>query len=148
MHKQLVHFIVPPALVTTLTVITLRLALNSIYNNTYIQLVTAHTLVLTGLFLVVFVQPPVRFLALGDKYSGDWRPTYVAGGVFVFFNIALQIPYLQNLFKLYPLASLQDYLIVWGMALVWAILTLGLWHFRWLRRVLEWSSGWMVTTKE
>ena len=64
------------------------------------------------------------------------------------FQITTHIPLAQRLLKLAPLTSLQDYLVVWGTALVWAILTLIVWRLQWLKRVLDWSSGWMVATQE
>jgi cation-transporting ATPase E len=35
-------------------------------------------MVVTGLLLVVFVEPPIEWLAGGDVPSGDWRPTVMA----------------------------------------------------------------------
>ncbi len=149
MHKQLVHFVVPAALMTALCVV----AVNSVFVNTsfsitYPQLVVTHLLVAIGLLLVVFVQPPLRFLAGGDEFSGDWRPTYVAAALFLVFQITTHIPLAQRFLMLEPLSSVQDYLFVWGMALVWAIMTLIIWRLRWLKSILDWSAGWMVAKQE
>jgi magnesium-transporting ATPase (P-type) len=149
MHKQLVHFVIPAALMTALCVVVIySIFINISFSITYSQLVITHLLVVIGLLLVVFVQPPLRFLARGDEFSGDWRPTYIAAALFLIFQITTHIPLAQRLLKLAPLASPQDYLFVWGTALVWAILTLIVWRLHWLKRVLDWSSGWMVTTQE
>jgi hypothetical protein len=149
MHKQLIHFIAPAAAMAAVCVVVLNsFFLKASASTAYNQLVVTHLLVAIGLFLVVFVQPPVRFLAFGDDFSGDWRPTYIAVGLFLIFQITTHIHLAQVYLKIAPLAAMQDYLFVWGMALVWAILTLLLWRFRWLKRVLDWSSGWLATSKE
>ena len=149
MHKQLVHFVIPAAIMTALCVVVIySVLIDTSYSIIYTQLVITHLLVVIGLLLVIFVQPPLRFLAKGDEFSGDWRPTYIAAVLFMIFQITTHIPLAQRLLKLAPLTSLQDYLVVWGTALVWAILTLIVWRLQWLKRVLDWSSGWMVATQE
>jgi magnesium-transporting ATPase (P-type) len=149
MHLQLVHFIVPAAAMTAVCVVVLHTFFaRASASITYNQQVVTHLLVVIGLILVVFVQPPVRILALGDQFSGDWRPTYVVVVLFLIFQIATHVSLAQRFLKLAPLASLQDYLLVWGMALIWALLTLGFWRMRWLRQVLGWSSRWMLTSQE
>ena len=149
MHKQLVHFVIPAALMTACCVVVIySIFINISYSIIYSQLVITHLLVVIGLLLVIFVQPPLRFLAKGDEYSGDWRPTYIAAVLFLIFQITTHIPLAQRLFKLAPLASIWDYLVVWGTSLVWAILTLIFWRSQWLKRILDWSLGWMVTTQE
>lgn len=149
MHKQLVHFVVPAALLTALCVVAVySVFMKFSFSITYPQLVVTHLLVVIGLLLVVFVQPPLRFLAWGDEFSGDWRPTYVAAALFLIFQITIHIPLAQRYLKLAPLASIQDYLFVWGIALAWAIMTLMVWRFRWLKLILDWSAGWMVASQE
>lgn len=148
-HIQLVHFFVPAAVMTALGVIVLQnVFIKNFSSIVYTQLAVTHLLVSTGLLLVVFVQPPVRFLAGGDEFSGDWRPTYVAGILFLVFQIATHMALAQRYLKISPLASLQDYLIVWGISLVWAILLLVIWRLRWLNRILGWGSRWMVSSQE
>ncbi len=149
MHLQLIHFIAPAAAMMAFTV----LVIYSIFLGTgvgilYTQQTVTHSLVLMGLLLVVFVQPPVRFLAGGDENSGDWRPTYVAVVLFLIFQIATHIPIVQRLLMLAPLRSWQDYLLVWGISIIWAILTLGLWRLNWLKRGLDRSSRWMLASAE
>ena len=90
MHKQLVHFVVPAALLTALCVVAVySVFMKFSFSITYPQLVVTHLLVVIGLLLVVFVQPPLRFLAWGDEFSGDWRPTYVAAALFLIFQITI-----------------------------------------------------------
>ena len=149
MHKQLVHFVIPAALMTAICVVAVySVYMNSSFSLTYPRLVVTHLLIVIGLLLVVFVQPPLRFLAGGDEFSGDWRPTYVAAALFLIFQISTHISLVQRLLKLAPLASIQDYLFVWGFAMVWAIMTLVVWRLRWLKSILDWGAGWMVATQE
>jgi hypothetical protein len=138
MQSQLVHFVVPAAATIALTVLLIHSVLLGVKVSTaYTQQVITHTLVLIGLFLVVFVQPPMRFLAGGDEYSGDWRPTYAAAVVYLVFQIAIRIPFFSRLCQTAPLKSTQDHLLVLGIALLWAILTLGIWHINRLTQAPE-----------
>ena len=149
MHKQLIHFVIPASMMTSICVVAVySVFMNISFNIIYPRLVVTHLLVVIGLLLVVLVQPPLRFLSGGDEFSGDWRPTYVAAALFLVFQATSHIPLAQRYLMLAPLASVQDYFFVWGTALVWAILTLIIWRFRWLKVVLDWSSEWIVATQE
>ncbi|HRF99340.1 MAG TPA: hypothetical protein PLZ51_29205, partial [Aggregatilineales bacterium] len=87
---------------------------------------------IAGLMLVVFVEPPTRWLVGGDLYSGDWRYTILAIAIFgLYVAIVLIVP-LRRFFELSPLSTML-YLFIAGMALLW-MLTL---RFVWRRRVLE-----------
>lgn len=141
MPLQLLHFIIPAAMVNALCVVILHtIFLRQNASIAYTQLAVTHLLVTTGLMLVVFVQPPLRFLAVGDEYSGDWRPTYVAGVLFVIFQVANHVYLAQYYLKIGPLASAQDYFLVSGISLVWAILVFIIWRLRWLTRIIDWSQ--------
>jgi magnesium-transporting ATPase (P-type) len=137
MQRQLAHFVVPAATMMALTVLLIR----SIFSPTaggieYTQQAVTHALVYMGLLLVVFVQPPVRFLAGGDECSGDWRLTYVVAVLFPLFQLVVRMPLAQKYLKLAPLASLNDFLLLLGISLVWAVLTLAIWRLPWLKRAV------------
>ncbi|MEJ2348513.1 MAG: hypothetical protein P8Y03_01875 [Anaerolineales bacterium] len=137
MQRQLAHFVVPAAMMMALTVLLIR----SIFSPTaggieYTQQAVTHGLVYMGLLLVVFVQPPVQFLAGGDECSGDWRLTYVVAVLFPLFQLVVRMPLAQRYLKLAPLASLNDFLLILGISLVWAVLTLAIWRLAWLRRAV------------
>jgi len=144
MRLYLARFILPPALTIALTVLILFwqfiLARRGLL---YTQHVVTHTLVCIGLLLVVFARPPVKWLAGGDRLTQDRRPTILAAVLFVIWNIFVWLPIVQRYISVSPLASLQDYLIVWGVALLWGLLIQLVWRLPWLNRGMDYLSSWL-----
>jgi cation-transporting ATPase E len=75
-------------------------------------------LVMVGLGLIVFVEPPTEWLAVVQERSPDWRPTGLAVGLAVGFVILVVAPPLRDIFGLTPLGVL-DWALVLGLAAVW-----------------------------
>jgi cation-transporting ATPase E len=98
------------------------------------ELAVTYGLILMGLLLVVFVQPPTRAWVGGDVLSGDWRNTYMALGLFIFYNIVVWVPLAQNLLRLAPLAELWEYAIIGLVVLVWLPILRAVWRAPWLNR--------------
>ncbi len=95
------------------------------------QTALASFLVLAGLLLVIFVEPPTKWWEGGDERSGDWRPTILAGLLtLAFFGISLIQP-LRNIFALAELSWL-DWGLVGGATVIWLFLV----RFAWRRRLL------------
>ena len=88
-----------------------------------------------GVLLLVFVEPPTRFLAGGDVLSGDWRPTILAAVLLVGLAVLLAIPPARAFFELRALTFL-DAAVIAGAALLWALLLRFTWRFRLLERLL------------
>ena len=132
LSRLLFHFVTPTAFVSALAVLMIYLFFKgSGAGVAYIQLAVTHLLVLIGLALVVFAQPPVHFLVAGDDYSGRWEPTWAALGFYILFHILTLLRPAQRWLMLAPLRSLQDYLLVLVVALGWAILLFGVWRLLW-----------------
>ena len=91
--------------------------------------------VLAALWLVVFVQPPHKWFAGGDEFSGDWRPTALAGGLVVAFTLLMAIEPVRHLFEFIPLPP-SGYVFIVSMVLVWMLFVRLLWRKRWLERFL------------
>jgi cation-transporting ATPase E len=89
-------------------------------------------LVIVGLLLVVFVEPPYRWWVGADAYSGDKRPLLLALGLAVAFVIVMTVPDLAASFELAPLAA-GDVVLVLAAALVWLVVS----RWMWRRRILE-----------
>ncbi len=87
---------------------------------------------LCGLLLIVFVEPPTRFWVGGDVFSGDWRPTILAGLILVVFGVIMFVPPLRQFFELMPLQWF-DYGIITGITLVWMFVL----RFIWRRNLFE-----------
>jgi cation-transporting P-type ATPase E len=93
-------------------------------------------LVFCGLFLVIFVEPPTHWWAIGDERSSDWRPTWLAISMMVAFVLIQLTPPLRALFALQPLgwkefAAVALALGVWLFALQLA------WKLKLMARFLD-----------
>lgn len=93
---------------------------------------------LAGLLLVIFVEPPTEFFVGGDEFSGDWRPTILAGVMLVVFMVVLAVDPLRRFFELVAL-PLWAYLAIGGLTLVWMLLLRAAWRGRWLQRFLRYD---------
>lgn len=80
-----------------------------------------------GLLLIIFVEPPVRFLAAGDEFSGDWRPTIMTVVLLLVYIMLMIVPGLREFFEL-ALLEPRDWLIIIGVLLVWAFALRFLWR--------------------
>jgi cation-transporting ATPase E len=94
---------------------------------------------LAGLLLVIFVEPPTRFFVAGDVFSGDWRPTVLAVGMFLLFLAVLTVEPMRDFFELLILSG-ETYAAILGLVLVWTLLLRGLWRGRWLERFLQMAT--------
>jgi cation-transporting P-type ATPase E len=89
-------------------------------------------MMLCGLILIPFAEPPIRALVAGDEYSGDRRPTIVAAAMLVAFIGIMAVPFSRNFFELAVLPPLDIAMLV-GLVAAWAV---GLWLV-WRTRVLD-----------
>jgi cation-transporting ATPase E len=92
--------------------------------------------VLTGLILVIFVEPPHPFFAGGDELSPDKRPTYLAFGLLLVFVGVMIITPVRNFFELI-LLGWDDYLIIAGVVLIWMLVLRRAYQHRWFPRFLN-----------
>ena len=104
------------------------------------DLTTAQTalvsfLVLSGLLLVVFAEPPTAWWTGAAALSGEWRPTALAAGLAAAFVAVSLAPPLRALFALSPLGLREIGLVVIALA-VWTILVRWAWRGRVLERFL------------
>ena len=98
------------------------------------QLAVTYGLILIGLLLIVFVQPPTRFWVGGDVFSGDRRIITMVIGLFLLFIAVTYIPLTQEWFRLGPLTRAQDYVVIAAVSVVWAMLIRLIWRSPWLRK--------------
>lgn len=93
-------------------------------------------LIFSGLLLVVFVEPPTRWFAGGDDYSGDWRPTVVVVLMFAVFAVIATVQPLSRFFELIELPPLA-YLAIILITIIWMLVVRRAWRKRWMQRFLE-----------
>ncbi|MFN2303657.1 MAG: hypothetical protein ACK2TV_07980, partial [Anaerolineales bacterium] len=138
MTRLLFHFITPAAIITSIFVLIINFIFKRLGNDIpTTQLFIMHLLMVIGQFLVVFVQPPVRFLVGGDDFNGKWQPAIAALVLYLIFHFITYVPLAQRLLRIAPLPSLQDYLLIIVITLVWAILVVGIWHLVWPERYMH-----------
>ncbi len=92
-------------------------------------------LILVGMLVVIFVEPPVRWLAVIEPISPDWRPTWLALGLTGALGVVLLVPPFRDFFSLDPL-SIRDLAIVFAGVLAWAVLVWIFWRWRFIERFL------------
>jgi cation-transporting ATPase E len=92
-------------------------------------------LILVGMLVIVFVEPPVKLFAVIEPLSPDWRPTWLALALTSALGIVLLVPPFRTFFNLHPL-SIRDLAIVLGGTLVWAVLVWIFWRWRFVERFL------------
>jgi cation-transporting ATPase E len=100
------------------------------------QSALATFMVLAGLLLVVFVEPPTRWFVGGDKYSGDWRPTVLAIGLLGAFVGIMTYEPLRTFFELLLLPA-YAYVLIAIITLAWMFVLRTAWRRRWMQRFLE-----------
>jgi cation-transporting P-type ATPase E len=155
--RRLVHFILPPVLLTS------ALGLLLFVGSYSLRLVEAGTfgarngsaltddvpaaqttltafLVLCGLFLIIFVEPPTPWWVGGNALSGERRPTLLAVGLMAAFIVITLVPPLRAVFVLTPL-GVQEYLLLALAVGVWVLLVRATWRGRLLSRYLSVDLG-------
>ncbi|MFN2304066.1 MAG: HAD family hydrolase, partial [Anaerolineales bacterium] len=138
MTRFLFHFVTPAAIITSLCVLLTNFIFKRLGTDiAYTQQVITHLLMLVGLFLVIFAQPPVRFLVAGDDFNGKWQIAIAALVLYAMYNLTTLIPLAQRLLRIAPLQSMRDYLLIIVITLLWAILVVGVWRMVWPERYMH-----------
>ncbi len=89
-------------------------------------------LVVSGLILVVFVEPPTKWWVGADVLSGDWKPTIVALMTLALYGVILFVPFLRNMAGLAPLTW-----PVLGLVLFSALVSLFVLRWIWRANILD-----------
>jgi len=144
--RDIIHFILPAAM----SIASVALGIYVIFFHLYVYpsapesvdvavniartaLTTA--IIFMGLGLIVFVEPPLKFLAGGSAFSGDWRPTITAGAMLVIYFLLVIIEPTRQFFEL-EMLTLSDYALIGGIVLAWGIGLRFIWRFNLIERFL------------
>ena len=92
-----------------------------------IQTALTSFLVLCGILLLLFVEPPSSFWAGGDRLAGNPKITWLALGLLAAYAAVLAVPSLRSFFEL-VLLSPAEYVVIALAASAWVLV------LRWLRR--------------
>ncbi len=90
----------------------------------------------SSLLLIVFVEPPNRYFVGGDEYSGDIRPTLLAGLMLLIFMVIVFVEPLRVFFEMVALPPLA-YIAIALVTLIWMLVLRMAWRGRWLERFLQ-----------
>jgi cation-transporting ATPase E len=135
--RAIAHFVIPASLTVAFVGIEIYLGYMSVTKNVALsQTALTAVLMLCGLVLIPFVEPPTKGWVGGDEFSGDRRPTILAGIMLALFVVVMIVPAFRTFFELEPL-SVADIGIIVGIVAVWAF---GL-RFIWRGKVLERLAG-------
>jgi cation-transporting ATPase E len=99
----------------------------------YAQMSLTYVAITCGTLLLIFVEPPTKWWARGDKLSGDLRPTILAIGLLIVFVSFLLFPPLRNFYGLTLLRQPSHYLIILLATISWVLLT----RLLWLTRLID-----------
>jgi cation-transporting ATPase E len=148
--KELLHFVTPPTITSALIGLVIFYGLLAVrFDQSAVtvsgDIVTAQTdivlmaqtalvsfLTITGLLIIIFAQPPTEWWTGADVLSGDWRPTILAGGMFLVYLLILALPFTRPYFEV-AIMPWQDWVIVIVGSLIWLFST----RYMWRNRVLE-----------
>jgi len=89
-------------------------------------------LVFAGLFLILFVEPPVPWFAVAEPITTDRRPALLAIGLAVAYVVMLVVPPARGFFQL-VVPDPQEALIVAVAVAAWVVLV----HTFWERRLVD-----------
>lgn len=132
--RRLVHFVLPASITMSVSGLSVYLFFTvSTGDTAYSQLALTYTMMVMGLILIIFVEPPTEFWVGGDALSGDWRPTLLALAIFVFFIMVLTVKPIQEFYELPPLHAWTDYLFIAGITLIWLFIV----RFVWRRGIID-----------
>lgn len=97
-------------------------------------------LLLSGLLLVVFVEPPTRWWEGGDRLSGDWRPTIVALVCAGIYAVLLAVPFTREQAELEAMPAVVVGYVLF-CTLIWMFIIRWIWRSNALERFLSVDFG-------
>ena len=128
LRRLLAHFVIPAAItISAAGLVVYVLFMETTGDRAYSQLVLTYALVAMGLFLVLFLRPPMPIWGGGSTKSGGRRFTVVAVVLLIAFLLVSMIPLAYELFMLEPLRQAQDYAVVGVVVLGWAVTLRFIW---------------------
>ena len=148
-RRRMIHFIVPSAILLSVLgslvyIIFLRLDFGPNYPPQelveqlkitdpqvfFAQQAVVYAFLFAGWLRILFLQPPTKFWVGGAPLRGDRRVIGLVITSIIVFVIVLIFPWLplQEWLRTTWLPSIQDYLIVAGLVLIWAIILRTVWR--------------------
>jgi len=129
LNRQLAWFVTPASLtISAAGLFVYTYFLRQSNSIAYAQLALTHTLVISGLVLLVLARPPKR-PGLDHTISIDqWRPVILAVALFVTYLIVASFPIAFRWFRLAHLHQAGDYVVVGLAVLTWTVTVQIIWR--------------------
>jgi cation-transporting ATPase E len=133
--RAISHFVLPASLTMAFVGLEVYLGFVAVTGDVALsQTAMTTALMLCGILLVIFVEPPTPWWVGGDEYSGDKRPTYLAGVMLAMFLAVLAIPQARDFFELGVLGPVE-WAVVLGVVVLWGLGLRMIWRGRLLERL-------------
>lgn len=132
--KSLLRMAAPFVIPASVSIAIVAVAVYAVYASLTSDETLARTALTTaavfcGILLIPFLEPPTEAWTGGNELNGDWRPTILAGAMFVLFAIFISVPFARHFFLLEPLGFAD--LIVIALAVTgWATGMRYLWRLK------------------
>jgi cation-transporting ATPase E len=133
--RAISHFVLPASLTMAFVGLEIYLGFVAVTGDVAMaQTAMTTALTLCGILLIVFVEPPSAWWVGGDEYSGDKRPTILAGFMLAALLTAMAIPQSRDFFELTVLGPVES-LVVLAVVLLWGLGLRMIWRGRLLERL-------------
>ena len=142
--RTLARFVVPAAVVSSLVGLIVFYGVFALYApdasnagaaGRDARTVLTSFLVFSGLFLILFVEPPVPWFAVVEPMTGDRRPALLAIGLAIGYVVTLAVPPARGFFQL-VVPGPREALIVAVAVAAWVLLIRTFWERRLVDRFL------------
>jgi len=136
--RKLSHFVIPAVL--SIGIVGFGVFLFSLITTNdlaYAQTTLTYVIIICGILLVVFVEPPTKWWSGGDVLSGDWRPAMLAIGLLLLFIVFLVTPFLRDFYRLTLLRQTDHYVIIAVAVIIWLFVLRFVWRARLVERYLN-----------
>jgi cation-transporting ATPase E len=90
----------------------------------------------TGVLLMLFAEPPIRWFAGGSPYRGNWLVVAAAAVLIGGYYVVLWVPMLREFFELVPIPW-QFHAVIMAATLAWVLLQRWAYRKSWLERFLD-----------
>lgn len=140
--RRLMHFVLPAVITSSAAGLAVYLYfLVSTQDILYAQHTLTYAMMAIGLLLIIFAEPPTVAWVGGDELSGDWRPTWLALGLFLAVVAFVAIPPLRRFYGLALLRQPSDYVLIALVVILWAFALRYTWRAHLLERYLNLDLG-------
>jgi cation-transporting ATPase E len=138
LSRRLAHFVIPAVL--SIAAVGFAVYLFSLVQSgdeSYARTMLTYFTIISGIILLIFVEPPTKWWAGGDVLSGDWRPTILAIILLIVFVVFLVVPTTRDFYGLTLLQRWEHYAVIALAAIFWIFALRFVWRARLVERYLN-----------